>query len=81
MGTYIVVRKTEGESYVLADKPGSLMDKDYAPSELKGISHNILWNDEDVVKVHKIEGILDHRETGSKIDYKTSWKGRYIECL
>ncbi|CEP09771.1 hypothetical protein [Parasitella parasitica] len=42
MGPYTVVRKTKGGSYVLADKTGLLMDRDYAPSELKVISQNNL---------------------------------------
>jgi hypothetical protein len=75
MGPYTVVRKTKGGSYVLTDETGMLMDRDYTPSELKAISQSNILDEEDDGKVYEIEGILDHRGTGSNVEYKIRWKG------
>ncbi|CEP12320.1 hypothetical protein [Parasitella parasitica] len=75
MGPYTIVRKTKGGSYVLSDETGLLMDRDYTPSELKAISQDNILNEDDGNHIYEIEGILDHRGTGSNIEYKIRWKG------
>ncbi|CEP07644.1 hypothetical protein [Parasitella parasitica] len=75
MGPYTIVRKTKGGYYVLSDETGLLMDRDYTPSELKAISQDNILNEDDGNHIYEIEGILDHRGTGSNIEYKIRWKG------
>lgn len=70
-GPYTIIRKTKGGSYVLQNETGILMDRDYAPKELKVVNKDNIDDDE----TYEIEGILEHRGTGKNTEYKIRWKG------
>ncbi|KAG1121361.1 hypothetical protein G6F42_012503 [Rhizopus arrhizus] len=71
-GPYTIIRKTKGGSYVLQNETGVLMDRDYAPRELKVVNKN---NIEDDDEAFEIEDILEHKGSGKNTEYKIRWKG------
>ncbi|KAF7720399.1 hypothetical protein EC973_009409, partial [Apophysomyces ossiformis] len=71
-GPYTVLRRTQGGSYVLQDETGTLMARDYTPSELKLISHD------DIVpadELYEVQAIIGHKGTPGKREYLVRWKG------
>ena len=71
-GPYTVLRKTQGGSYILQDETGSLMPRDYAPSELKLISQDeVVPTDE----LYEVQAIINHRGQPNKREYLVRWKG------
>ncbi|KAI8881780.1 hypothetical protein K501DRAFT_143356, partial [Backusella circina FSU 941] len=76
-GPYTVVRKRTGGSYVLRDETGVLMDRDYAPHELKLVSREEVIdkdNDNNLEKSYDVEAVLDHRGPVRKREYLVRWK-------
>ncbi|GAN11843.1 hypothetical protein MAM1_1096d11455 [Mucor ambiguus] len=71
-GPYTVIRKTKGGSYVLQNETGVLMDRDYAPRELKVVNKNNIDEDDETFE---IEDILEHKGSGKATEYKIRWKG------
>lgn len=72
-GPYRIVRKTTGGTYVLQDELGELLGMDYAPSQLKLISHD---TPEECDDLYVVDRIVAHKETtpGTYI-YKVRWEG------
>ena len=62
-GPYIVIRKTKGGSYELADSKNNILPRKYAPSQLKLIS--------EPVQTRQV-GILNHRDTPTR-EYLVRW--------
>jgi hypothetical protein len=76
-GPYTVVRKTQGNSYVLRDHTGQLMPRNYTSIELKLISQDevIELDDEgNEIKHYELEAILDHRGEPTKREYLVRFK-------
>ena len=71
-GPYTVLRKTQGGSYILQDETGSLMPRDYAPSELKLISQDEVV---PVDELYEVQAIINHRGKPNKREYLVRWKG------
>jgi hypothetical protein len=70
-GPYTVVQRTTGGSYVLRDGTGELLQRKFAPSQLK----LVLDDFEDTV-TYEVEKILDHRDVpGEGVEYHVKWKG------
>lgn len=71
-GPFIVVRKTQGGSYVLKDEQNELLHRDYVPSELKVVSI-----DETAIEdeVYEVEDIRDHRGGPGQREYLVKWAG------
>lgn len=72
-GPYTVVRRTAGGSYELRDGTGDLLERHYAPSQLK-----LVLDDLDDLPIYEVERISKHRASKDKPDsweYRTHWKG------
>ncbi|EIE90565.1 hypothetical protein RO3G_15276 [Rhizopus delemar RA 99-880] len=71
-GPYIVVRKTQGGSYVLKDEQNELLHREYVPSELKVVSI-----DETAIEdtYYEVEDIRDHRGGPGQREYLVKWAG------
>ncbi|KAG0922488.1 hypothetical protein G6F26_013671 [Rhizopus arrhizus] len=71
-GPYIVVRKTQGGSYVLKDEQNELLHREYVPSELKIVSI-----DETAIEdeYYDVEDIRDHRGGPGQREYLVKWAG------
>ncbi|KAG0349421.1 hypothetical protein BGZ54_004375, partial [Gamsiella multidivaricata] len=69
-GPYVVVRRTTGGAYVLKDGTGDLLQRQYAPSQLK-----LVLDDYDDT-TYEVEEILEHRDDSEGgVEYFVSWKG------
>ncbi|KAL9542922.1 hypothetical protein PS6_009547 [Mucor atramentarius] len=64
--------ETKGSSYVVQNETGVLMDRDYAPRELKVVNKN---NIDDNDEAFEIEHILERTGSGKNTEYKIRWKG------
>jgi hypothetical protein len=71
-GPYIVVRKTRGGSYVLKDETNELLHREYVPSELKMVSIDETFLEEEFFEVAEIR---DHRDTFNGREYLVKWVG------
>ena len=72
-GPYTVVRRTAGGTYELKDGTGTLLGRNYAPSQLK-----LVLEDMNSLQVFEIERILHHHPHPTlkgEYEYKTKWKG------
>jgi hypothetical protein len=70
-GPYTVVQRTTGGSYVLRDGTGELLQRNFAPSQLK-----LVLDDYDDTVAYEVEKIVDHRDLpGEGIEYRVKWKG------
>ncbi|KAG0163270.1 hypothetical protein DFQ29_003260, partial [Apophysomyces sp. BC1021] len=71
-GPYTVLRHTQGGSYILQDETGTLMARDYTPSELKLISQDdIIPADE----LYEVQAIIEHKGSPGNREYLVRWKG------
>jgi len=76
-GPYTVVRKNQGNSYVLRDHTGAMMPRNYTSIELKLISHDEVIEVDDEgneLKSYEVEAILNHRGPYNKREYLVRWK-------
>ncbi|KAG1437143.1 hypothetical protein G6F56_013247 [Rhizopus delemar] len=71
-GPFIVVRKTQGGTYVLKDETNELLHREYVPSELKVVSVD---ETEIEAELHEIEAIRDHRGNPGHREYLVKWAG------
>ena len=72
-GPYTVVRRTTGGTYQLKDGNGTLLGRNYAPSQLK-----LVLEDSTSAQTFEIEKILGHRPHPTKKgewQYNVKWKG------
>lgn len=82
-GPYTIVRKTQGGSYVLRDEQGLLTDRNYAPNQLKLLSHDELVDTTETFKkndtFYTVQSIVDHKQLSpGKYEYRVRWKGYTI---
>jgi hypothetical protein len=78
-GPYTVIRKNQGNSYILRDHTGELMPRNYTSSELKLISQDevIELDDEgNEIKHFELEAILNHRGEPTKREYLVRFKNQ-----
>jgi hypothetical protein len=69
-GPFTVVRKNKGGAYILKDGTGSLLGRNYAPSQLK-----LVYEDPDSFLTYEVEKILDaRRNLEGTWEYFTKWK-------
>lgn len=72
-GPFTVVRRTVGGTYELRDGTGSLLGRNYAPSQLK-----LVLEDFEETPTYEVEKILHHKahptERGKWL-YRTKWRG------
>jgi hypothetical protein len=71
-GPYTVVRKNQGNAYILRDETGVLMPRAYTTTELKLISDEevIEYDDEgNEIKSYEVEAVLNHRGPYTKREY------------
>jgi ribosomal protein L21E len=76
-GPYTIVRKNQGNAYILRDHTGVLMPRNYTSVELKLISHDevIELDDEgNEIQHFEVEVILDHRGNIRDLEYLVRWK-------
>jgi hypothetical protein len=76
-GPYTIVRKNQGNSYVLRDVTGVLTPRNYTSIELKLISKDevIELDDEgNEIKHFEIEAIINHRGDHRHREYLVRWK-------
>jgi hypothetical protein len=76
-GPYTIVRKNQGNSYVLRDVTGVLTPRNYTSVELKLISTDevIELDDEgNEIKHFEIEAIINHRGDHRNREYLVRWK-------
>ena len=83
-GPYTVVRETQGGSYVLRDEQGLLASRNFAPSQLKLVSHDELLDASEAYErdgeYYTIQAIVDHKELApGKYKYRVRWEG-YTEA-
>jgi len=55
-GPYTVVRRNAGGAYILRDGTGALLERSYAPSQLK-----LVLDDTDESDIYEVEKIITHR--------------------
>jgi hypothetical protein len=71
-GPYKVVERTRGGSYRLAEGDGTLLRRNYAPSQLRMIQ----LPTEDLPQTYEVEEIRDCRRTSNgELEYEVKWKG------
>jgi transposase InsO family protein len=68
-GPYKVVCHNRGGAYILMDRDGQVLGRNFAPSQLKMVLSDA-WNEDSFV-IHKI---LDHRGDKGKEEYLVEWK-------
>ena len=74
-GPFTVVRKTRGGSYVLKDVRGKILDRDYAPSQLKLISQDYDL-DSPCDDLYVVDRIVAHNKTApGTYEYQVRWEG------
>lgn len=74
-GPYTVVRKTKGGSYVLKDVRGKILDRDYAPSQLKLISQDYDL-DSPCDDLYMVDRIVAHNKIApGTYEYQVRWEG------
>ena len=76
-GPYTIVRKTQGNSYVLRDETGVLTPRNYTSIELKLISKDEVIEKDDEgneIKHFEIEAIINHRGDHRNREYLVRWK-------
>ncbi|KAG1467964.1 hypothetical protein G6F56_004110 [Rhizopus delemar] len=71
-GPFVVVRKTQGGTYVLKDETNELLHREYTPSELKIVSIDETPIEDDL---YEFEEIRDHRGDIGEREYLVKWKG------
>ena len=70
-GPYKIIRKNKGGAYELMDLDGTILKRNYTPSEIIPISNNNIFQDE----VYEVDTILDHRSNkNNEIEYLVKWK-------
>ena len=69
-GPYMIIRRNKGGAYILQDTDGTVMPRNYTPSELKIISQD----PNEQGKSFVIEKILKHRGDPQNYEYKVKWK-------
>ena len=70
-GPYKIIYKNKGGAYVLMDLDGTILKRNYIPSELIPISNMDIFQDE----VYEIETIINHRSNkNNEIEYLVKWK-------
>jgi hypothetical protein len=67
-GPFKVVRRTRGGTYQLLDADGTLLPRNYAPSQLKVVS-----DDTSFAPTAAVLAILDHRTVHGQHEYLTQW--------
>jgi hypothetical protein len=72
-GPYFIVRRNRGGAYILKDRNGKQLTRAYSPNQLKLISSEM--TDDDQRLSWEIEKILDHKQTGDKLEFLVHWKG------
>jgi transposase InsO family protein len=70
-GPFKVMRRTKGGAYTLQDRTGSILPRDYAPSQLKLIAQAPLNNGPS----YEVESIIDHHGQGADTRYLVKWRG------
>lgn len=76
-GPYTVVRKNQGNAYVLRDETGVIMPRNYTTAELKLISRDevVELDDEgNEITNYEVEAILNHRGPPNNYEYLVRWK-------
>jgi hypothetical protein len=68
-GPYKVVSRNRGGAYILMDRDGEVLGRNFAPSQLKMVLTDS-WN-EDSYAIHKF---LDHRGASGREQYLVEWK-------
>jgi transposase InsO family protein len=68
-GPFKVMRITKGGSYVLQDAQGELLGRNYAPSQLKTVSHDSI----SAGQRFTIESVVDHRGPPDRREYLVRW--------
>ena len=71
-GPFIVVRKTQGGTYVLKDETNELLHREYVPSELKVVSVDETEIEDEL---YEVEDIRDHRGNPGHREYLVKWAG------
>ncbi|KAG0250769.1 hypothetical protein DFQ27_009215 [Actinomortierella ambigua] len=76
-GPYTIVRRSTGGAYELKDGTGVLLNRKYAPSQLK-----LVLDDMDDSDIYEVETISSHRpaKVGGGVDYFVKWKGFPVEA-
>ena len=70
-GPFRVVERTRGGSYRLTDETGALLQRSYAPSQMKLISRD----PETVTDAYEVKTILASRTVQGVQEYLVEWKG------
>ncbi|EIE92672.1 hypothetical protein RO3G_17383 [Rhizopus delemar RA 99-880] len=76
-GPFTVVRKNQGNAYILRDETGVLMPRSYTTTELKLISNEeiIELDDEgNEIQSYEVEAVLNHRGPPKNREYLVRWK-------
>jgi transposase InsO family protein len=68
-GPFKVMRITTGGSYVLQDTQGELLGRNYAPSQLKAVSHDSITEGQRFT----VESVVDHRGPPDNREYLVRW--------
>jgi transposase InsO family protein len=72
IGTYKVLRKTKGGSYVLQNEKGQIEPRNYPPSLLKLVNIDPIKSND---KFYDVEAIVSHKKVNGKYIYNVRWKG------
>ena len=73
-GPYIVDRKTKGNSYILKDANGTILDRKFNITQLKPISAENLDLNNGMEVFYSVERILDYRGDLDNREYLVKWK-------
>jgi hypothetical protein len=71
-GPYTIVQRNAGGAYILKDGTGTLLDRTYAPSQLK-----LVLDDADESDTYEVERVVAHRphtHDSNKKEYLVKWK-------
>jgi hypothetical protein len=71
-GPYKVLRRTRGGTYLLQDRTGVVLPRNYAPSQLKLVAQDQLPTGQSLV----VDKILSHSGIGTNLRYLVQWKGK-----
>lgn len=72
-GPYTVVQRTAHGAYVLKDGTGAVLNRHFAPSQLK-----LVLEDYEDTTTYEVEKIMDHRAVDNQLhvyEYLVKWKG------
>ncbi|KAI9325771.1 hypothetical protein BDR26DRAFT_810105 [Obelidium mucronatum] len=70
-GPYKVMRRTKAGTYVLLDRDGHLLHREFSPSQMKLISRDL---SDDWFLTGTVEEILDHADVDGSTVYLVRWE-------